>query len=183
MLVVAGDLLLILTVLLAVLLYRANRKRRSDQDQAVRFVQKLKTYESERRADLRQMLKETYRLDEHQLADNADALLSLEKSLYSRFLRIFLGKSPGALGTLDESVRSLLDGYRKLVPADRQDSPEQKAMERENEELRLKAHALAAELQETRAAMDQILAEYTSMYGGNHAEAMKKRGEQAGRKE
>lgn len=182
MLIVGGEVLLVVSVLLGVLVYRVRTRWRKDRMLARQFVDKLKANEGVHLETIRKVLKETYHLDEAALEENATTLFALERSLYSRVLRIFLGQEREALETLDETVESLVRGYRDLVPGPADAPPSEGGSDKgaplreENEALRNEKERLEAELAEARETMETMVKEYVSMYGGSHEEAMRKLG-------
>ena len=173
LLLAAAEFGLLVSVAFGVYLYFQSRGRREDRTQAMELVARLKKGAADHETALITALVESYGLAEETAGDTARALIDQEKSLYRKVMRMFLGRDRAGIGRFDEDVRTLLMAYRNLIeaPAAGDEAAASPArLRKENQALRARNAKLEAELAQAMATMENMQAEYASMYEGGRKE-------------
>lgn len=173
LLLAAAEFGLLVSVAFGVYLYFQSRGRREDRTQAMELVARLKKGAADHETALITALVESYGLAEESAGDTARALIDQEKSLYRKVMRMFLGRDRAGIGRFDEDVRTLLMAYRNLIeaPAAGDEAAASPArLRKENQALRARNAKLEAELAQAMATMENMQAEYASMYEGGRKE-------------
>jgi hypothetical protein len=167
-LIVVGELLLALAIVFAVFLWRVSARRKRQRSAAERLVGKLRSSKNDRLQRVRATLSEKYGLEGEALEEKAQRLVSLEKSLFARFLRAFLGRDDEGVAVLDESVDALVGAYAELVPAGttEADAAQAQSLQEANAELTAERDRLQEELRQAHESMDAMAREYVSVYRG-----------------
>lgn len=173
LLLAAAEFGLLVSVAFGVYLYFQSRGRRDDRARAMELVTRLKKGAADHETALITALVESYGLAEEAAGDTARALIDQEKSLYRKVMRMFLGRDRTGIGRFDEDVRTLLMAYRNLIEAPEAEdeaaaSPAR--LRKENQALRARNAKLEADLAQAMATMENMLAEYASMYEGGRKE-------------
>jgi len=175
-LITAAEIGLMASVAFAVFLYLQARARRADRTRAMQLVRRLKQGAADHETALVAALTEVYGLSESDAGDKAKELIDHEKSLYRKVMGMFLGRDRTGIGRFDEDLRALLRAWRSLTEGDPDaedgnlppGSPVR--LREENRRLQAQVERLEADLAEALATMENMLAEYASMYEGGHAE-------------
>ncbi len=171
MLIVAGELLLALAVVFGVFLWRVTARRKRQRSAAERLVVKLRGSEKDRLERVKATLSSKYGLEGDALEEKAARLVSLEKSLFARFLRAFLGRDDEGVTVLDESVDALVGAYAELspaaAPAGEGDSEQAESLKEANAALTVERDRLQEELRKANESLDSMVREYVSAYRGS----------------
>ncbi len=171
LLLAAAEFGLLVSVAFGVYLYFQSRGRRDDRARAMELVARLKKGAADHETALITALVESYGLAEEAAGDTARALIDQEKSLYRKVMRMFLGRDRTGIDRFDEDVRTLLMAYRNLIEApDAEAAASPARLRKENQALRARNAKLEAELAQAMATMENMQAEYASMYEGGHKE-------------
>jgi len=167
-LIVVGELLLALAIVFAVFVWRLSARRKRQRSAAERLVGKLRSSQNDRLERVRTTLSEKYGLEGEELEEKAQRLVSLEKSLFARFLRAFLGRDDEGVTVLDESVDALVGAYAELAPAatTEGDAAQTQTLQEANAELTAERDRLQNELRQANESMDTMAREYVSVYRG-----------------
>ena len=176
---IVSEVALLFAAALAIIVSMVAKKLRGNKKQAKDFVEKLKKSEPERKEKRSRLLKERYDLDDDLIEQYVERIVEREKSLYTRFLDIFLGRGKGQLADLKDQVEALIEScyiqVSKQVPEetnvtvaelDSTDSGEAiKELMDENHTLKKENERLLAENNDLNAELERIMTEYVSIYG------------------
>lgn len=175
-LITAAEIGLLVSIAFIVFLHVQARARRADRARTMQLVQRLKKGASDHESAILKALTEVYGLSETDAGDKAKELIDHEKSLYRKVMGLFLGRDRTGIGRFDDDLRALLGAWRSLSEGDPEaedgelppGSPVR--LREENRRLQAQVERLEADLAEALATMENMLAEYASMYEGGHAE-------------
>lgn len=106
--ILVSELAFILAMVFAWIIYKAISRQKKDHEQAKIFVEKLREKEPERNSARIDMLKEQYQLDDDTIQNYIERLTAIEKSLYGKIIKIFLGKEKETLLGFDEDIEALV---------------------------------------------------------------------------
>ena len=182
MLVIFSEVGLLLAVGAFVLVFFVLRRKRRENSLARHFVEKFRQNEDTRKQNLMDVLQKVHEMDANLAAKTAEAMLGCEKQIYSRVLRMFLGKDRDALSQLQKDVENMAAAYRKLVDTaqntaaiERGDNPKIQAQLRAQiKQITAERDKVQKDLDEAMASMENMLKEYTQMYsGGGKKEGVK----------
>lgn len=152
------------------------KRFRGEKQMAKTLVAKLRKSEPERKEKLLSVLKENLGMNEKEANFTMEALNACEKSLYSRVIKVFLGKDRNSITDLNKDVEALVKGYQNLVSSPKTElvqSHSDMAAKEENKKLRVEKLQLKKDLDNAMETMESMMGEYASMYEGG-----KKEGEQ-----
>lgn len=177
MLVIFSEVGILLALGGIILLFFVLRRKRRENSLARHFVENLRMGEEGRKHTLMDVLQKVHEMDAELAAKTAQMMLSCEKQIYSRVLKIFLGKDRGSLGQLQKDVENMASAYRKLVDTaesvkivERGDNPKVQAQLRSQiKQLTAERDKLQKDLDEAMISMENMLKEYTQMYSGGGA--------------
>ncbi len=167
----------VLTIIaIATLIYLVIRKNK-DNCLAKHFVGKLKHNEGARKDKLSEVLQKVHEMDEELAEKTAAAMLTCEKKIYNRALKLFLGHDRDSLSNLQKEVESMAGAYRKLIAsaeqvevAGRGDNPKVEAQLRASiKQVTAERDKVQKDLDEAMLSMENMLKEYTQMYSGGGA--------------
>ncbi len=176
LLLAAAEFGLLVSVAFGVFLYVRARCRRHDHARALELVARLKQGAAAHEADLITVLKDAYGLGETEASDKARVLIDQEKSLYRKVMRMFLGRDRTGISRFDEDLRQLLQAWRELgetpaeAGAEAGTGASAAILRKENQRLRAQNAKLESDLAQAMATMENMLAEYASMYEGGRKE-------------
>ncbi len=175
-LITAAEIGLVVSIAFVVLLHLQARSRRLDRARTMQLAKRLKKSANDHESAILRALTEVYGLSETDAGDKAKELIDHEKSLYRKVMGMFLGRDRTGIGRFDDDLRALLRAWRSLSEGDPDaedgnlppGSPVR--LREENRRLQAQVERLEADLAEALATMENMLAEYASMYEGGHAE-------------
>jgi len=182
-LIVVGELLLALAIVFAVFVWRVSARRKRQRSAAECLVGKLRSSQNDRLERVRTTLSEKYGIEGEELEEKAQRLVSLEKSLFARFLRAFLGRDDEGVTVLDESVDALVGAYVELAPVattTEGDAAQTQTLQEANAELTAERDRLQNELRQANESMDAMAREYVSVYRGAGGSKLKGAGAEEG---
>lgn len=179
LLVIFSEVALVLALVVGVIIFIFVRRGRRDKVLARVLVETLKEKEPQRIERLRDILEKVHNMDEDSAKKSVEAILTCEKKLYSRIIKMFLGRDRDGISKIDKDVESLAETYRSLSSVSEvgegssghsDDNPlihaqlkaQVKKLEKENAKLE-------RDLGEAMESMDSMLKEYTQMYSGTGA--------------
>jgi cell division protein FtsB len=178
---VVSEVALLFAAALTSIVYMVTKKLRGNKKQAKDFVETLKKSEAQRKEKRSQLLKERFGLDDESIEQYVERVVEREKSLYTRFLDIFLGRGKGQLADLKEQVEALIescyiqgqaskqetestdDTLDELEPTDSGEAI--KELMDENHALKKENERLTAENNDLNKELERIMSEYVSIYG------------------
>ncbi len=175
-LIAAAETGVVVSIVFAVFLSLQARARRADRARARQLVRRLKQGAADHETALIAALTEVYGLSDSDAGDKAKELIDHEKSLYRKVMGMFLGRDRTGIGRFDEDLRALLHAWRSLSEGDPEAEGESLPpgspvrLREANRRLQAQVERLEADLAEALATMENMLAEYASMYEGGHAE-------------
>jgi DNA repair exonuclease SbcCD ATPase subunit len=171
-----GVLLALVGILIAFLMMRRKHK---ENILAQQVVETLRESESARKANLMDILQKVHEVDEEFAAQTAHAMLSSEKRIYNRVLKIYLGHERDGITDLQKDVENMASTYRHLIDSikamhvsepERGDNPKREAQLRTQiRQLEAEKQKLQEDLDESMQSMENMLKEYTQMYSGGGA--------------
>ncbi len=177
-LILVSELAFVLAVAFAWVIYKVISRRKKDHAQAKIFVEKLREKEPERNSARIDMLKEQYQLDDEVIQNYIERLTAIEKSLYGKIIKIFLGKEKETLLGFDEDIEALIKSCCLPVgsisnPSSTEEDDVEIEVEseqvtdlaKENTKLKEDNEKLTIELDELKKKSTEMMAEYTMMYG------------------
>lgn len=182
LLVIFSEVGILLTLGGIVLLFFVLRRKRRENNLAKHFVENLRMGEEGRKHNLMDVLQKVHEMDADLAAKTAQSMLACEKQIYSRVLKLFLGKDRGSLAQLQKDVENMATAYRKLVDTaetvkivERGENPKILAQSRgQIKQLTAERDKLQKDLDEAMLSMENMLKEYTLMYsGGTKKEGVK----------
>ncbi len=170
---VGGFLALLVSIAAVVMIRRTQKDRRA----ARAFVDALRKHEQSRRGVLMESMEKANELDHDDAKKIVDVMLSCEKQIYNRVLKIFLGHERDNLSRVQRDVEQITSTYRKLVDTiestkviERGDNPKQNAhLRMQIKQLENDKAKLEKDLAESMTSMESMLKEYTQMYAGGGA--------------
>lgn len=177
LLVIFSEVGIVLALIAIIVVVLMMMRKQKDNALAHQFTKKLQEDETPRRSKLVKVLVKVHEMDEVKAKDAANAMLNCEKQIYSRVLKIFLGKDRDSITKLQKDVEGMASAYRHLIDT----APEAKVIERgenpkQSAAMRVTIKKLGAEkeklekdLSEAMESMDGMLKEYTQMYSGGGA--------------
>ena len=171
-----GFLLALIGIIIA---FFVMRRKHKDNILARRVVETLRESESARKANLMDILQKVHDVDEEFASQTAHAMLSSEKRIYNRVLKIYLGHERDGITDLQKDVENMASTYRHLIDSikamhssepERGDNPKREAQLRAHiKQLEAEKQKLQEDLDESMTSMDNMLKEYTQMYSGSGA--------------
>ncbi|MBI3562028.1 MAG: hypothetical protein HY080_09980 [Gammaproteobacteria bacterium] len=169
-----GAVLAIVTIIVLIVMLRRSSK---DRLAAKAFVDGLHQHELKRKENLISVMQKVHDMDPELAVKTAQSMLSCEKQIYNRVLKIFLGHDREALGQLQRDVENMAGAYRKLADTaetingaeqvERGENPRQNAhLRTQIKQLENEKAKLERDLSEAMTSMENMLKEYTQMYSG-----------------
>lgn len=178
-LVVFSEIGLLLALVAIIVAFFVMRRKHRDNILARQVVETLRESESARKANLMDILQKVHEMDEEFASQTAHAMLTSEKRIYNRVLKIFLGHERNGITDLQKDVENMATTYRKLIDSikamhvtepGRGDSPKREAQLRAHiKQLEAEKQKLQEDLDESMVSMENMLKEYTQMYSGGGA--------------
>lgn len=176
-LVIFSEIGILLAVGGIVIVFFILRRKRRENSLAKHFVENLRMGEDARKHNLMDVLQKVHEMDESLAVKTAEAMLGCEKRIYSRVLKMFLGKERDVLDQLQKDVENMASAYRKLVDTaesvkivERGDNPKLQAQLRAQiKQVTAERDKLQKDLDEAMMSMENMLKEYTQMYSGGGA--------------
>lgn len=175
LLLIGTETSVMLFMVLGTVVFITLRKNRHDKARAMILVDKLKGSEAERRKNLELVMQQTYGLENDELEEQVNELIQTEKRLYSKILKMYMGRDRESIKNIDKNVSELINAYRGLVEQPENEEREDKAaglliIRKENEALRLAKAQLETDLAASMETMENMMAEYANMYEGGQKE-------------
>ncbi|MBI1423586.1 MAG: hypothetical protein GC149_08990 [Gammaproteobacteria bacterium] len=178
-LVIFSEVGLLLALVAIIVIFFVMRRKHKDNLLVQQVVETLRESENARKANLMDILQKVHEVDEEFAEQTAQAMLSSEKRIYNRVLKMFLGHERDGIVELQKDVENMASTYRKLIDSiralhitepDRGDSPKREAQLRmQVKQLEAEKKKLQEDLDESMISMDNMLKEYTQMYSGGGA--------------
>jgi DNA repair exonuclease SbcCD ATPase subunit len=178
-LVVFSEIGLLLALVAIIIAFFVLRRKHRDNVLARQVVETLRESEGARKANLMDIMQKVHDMDEEFAEQTAQAMLSSEKRIYNRVLKIFLGHERNGITDLQRDVENMATTYRKLIDSikamhvtevERGDNPKREAQMRLHiKQLEAEKQKLQEDLDESMASMENMLKEYTQMYAGGGA--------------
>jgi len=171
-LMVGSELAVLLLLVLGMIIYVFLSRHKKDKNRAMDLVSRLKKKEPERRENIKLLLIETYGYGEEEALEKAVELVQVENHLYTKILRMYMGRDRDAITGLDKDVFGLLEIYRELIDTEMggdEDSEKPSSpviLRQENRQLREAKRQVEADLAAAVEAMENMMSEYASMYEG-----------------
>ena len=179
LLVIFSEVGLMLAIIISVVVFIFIRRGKRDKVLAKVLVETLKQKEPQRAEHLKDILEKVHNMDEESAQKSVEAILTCEKKLYSRIIKMFLGRDRNGISKIDKDVESLAETYRKLstvaevgegVSGHSDDNPlVQAQLKAQVKKLEKENAKLERDLGEAMESMDSMLKEYTMMYSGSGA--------------
>lgn len=173
MLVIFSEVGMLLALGAFILIFVVLRRKRRENGLARHFVENLKEHEVSRKQSLIDVLQKVHEMDANLADKTAQAMLGCEKKIYSRVLRMFLGKDRDALTQLQKDVENMASAYRKLVDTAQSNAVIERDNPKMHAQLRAQIKQITAErdkvqkdLDEAMVSMENMMKEYTLMYSG-----------------
>lgn len=180
LLVIFSETGLLLALVAIVIAFFVLRRKHRDNVLAHQMVETLRENEATRKAKLMDVLEKVNEMDEELASQTAHAMLSSEKRIYNRVLKIFLGHERDGIMELQKDVEHMAAMYRKLIdsikamhtaaPEQHGDSPKREAQLRAHiKQVEAERNKAQQDLDEAMNSMENMLKEYTQMYSGGGA--------------
>ena len=178
-LVVFSEVGVLLALVGIVIAFFIMRRKHKDNILAQQVVDTLRESESARKANLMDILQKVHEVDEEFASQTAHAMLTSEKRIYNRVLKMYLGHERDGITDLQKDVENMATTYRRLIDSikamhvsepERGDNPKREAQLRTHiKQLEAEKQKLQEDLDESMVSMDNMLKEYTQMYSGSGA--------------
>ncbi len=176
LLVIFSEVGIVLALVAIIVVVLMMMRKQKDNALAHQFTKKLQEDESPRRSKLVKVLVKVHEMDEGKAKEAANAMLNCEKQIYSRVLKMFLGKDRDNITKLQKDVEGMALAYRQLIDTapetiiERGENPKQSAAMRVTiKNLGAEKEKLEKDLAEAIDSMDSMMQEYTQMYSGGGA--------------
>ncbi len=174
MLVIFSEIGAMLALALVIFLIYIARRNHKDRLSAKTFVENLHQHEAKRKEDMVHILETIHKMDHENAIKAAHGMLTCEKQIYNRVLKIFLGHDREGLAQLQKDVEYMASTYRKLndpvetiKEVDRGENPKHSAALRTQvKQLENEKAKLEKDLAESMRSMENMAKEYTLMYAG-----------------
>lgn len=174
MLVIFSEVGAMLALVFVIFLIYIARRNHKDRLYAKTFVENLHQHEAKRHDDIVHVLEKVNKMDHEQALKTAHGMLTCEKQIYNRVLKIFLGHDRDGLTQLQKDVENMANVYRKLNDTvettkvvERGENPKQSAALRTQvKQLENEKAKLEKDLAESMQSMENMAKEYTLMYAG-----------------
>jgi hypothetical protein len=142
--------------------YFVSKKKKNDRNAALKLVDQIKHQSEARLSSTRAFLKDKYSLEGPKLKKAIALIDKSEKHFFQKVIDIYLNRDAEALSSLDAEVAALIDTYKSLTPAIKNESEKDQQIE-----LLQAANAqLTDELAITNKTMSDMIAEFGNMFGG-----------------
>ena len=178
-LVVFSEVGVLLALVGIIIAFFVMRRKHKDNLLARQVVETLRESESARKANLMDILQKVHEVDEEFASQTAHAMLTSEKRIYNRVLKMYLGHERDGITDLQKDVENMATTYRKLIDSmkvmhvsepERGDNPKREAALRAQvKQLEAEKQKLQEDLDESMLSMENMLKEYTQMYSGGGA--------------
>lgn len=184
--VILSELTLMLGAVIVVFLILRARRLKRERAMVNALVARLRENEPTRKEQLLQMLKESCGFDENRSQEIMEAMSRNEKLLYSKSIRMFLGRERDNISHLDRDVNALVQAYVNLIQGDAETGNESgggpsvlsfTAIRKENEslkdqtgQLKEEINRLRQELADAKQASENMMKEYATMFAGGQRE-------------
>lgn len=178
-LVIFAEVGIMLALIGIIVAFFVMRRKHKDNLLARQVVETLRESESARKANLMDILQKVHEVDEEFAAQTAHAMLSSEKRIYNRVLKMFLGHERDGIIELQKDVENMASTYRKMIDSikalhvtepERGDNPKRDAQLRAQiKQLEAEKQKIQEDLDEAMISMENMLKEYTAMYSGGGA--------------
>jgi len=175
LLLIGTETSVMLFIILGIVVFINFQRNKHDKRRAMALVNKLKEADTEHRNNLEMVIKETYGFEGEELEENVNELIQTEKSLYSKILKMYMGRDREAIKNIDKDVKKVIDAYRNLVEQPEHNEGEEKQsgiviLRQENDALRIAKAQLEKDLAAAMETMENMMAEYANMYEGGQKE-------------
>lgn len=165
----AGELVLLLLVLLTVSWLRTQATRRRDLKAMQALVGRIRNAQPQREAALAEFLGSNYGLEDEALSAATASLWGSELKMLQRFIGIYGSRDAAAAAKFDADLAVAIEPYQALggaviVQEDRVDEPGVDPAELDA--LRAENKRLSDELRITMETMSRMLNEYSTMFSG-----------------
>lgn len=178
-LVIFSEIGIVLALIGIIVAFFVMRRKHKDNILARQVVETLRESESARKANLMDILQKVHEVDEEFASQTAHAMLTSEKRIYNRVLKMYLGHERDGITDLQKDVENMASTYRKLIDSikamhitepERGDNPKREAQLRAQiKQLEAEKQKLQEDLDESMISMESMLKEYTQMYSGGGA--------------
>jgi hypothetical protein len=165
-LLIAGELLVILSLACGISLFRSIRNKKRDYQAARKLVAAIKQDEDRHTTFVHKLLESGYKYEGEELEQTVRDLIRAEKMFYQTLINTYLKRDAGTFGDLNITLEALTDIYEQLkVPAvsGGSDAGDGSGNDVDLEYLRDKNQRLSEELSETMDTMGRMLSEYSNM--------------------
>lgn len=179
LLVIFSEVGLLLAIIISIIAFIIIRRGRRDKVLAKVLVETIKEKEAQRTERLKDILEKVHHLDEASAKQSVDEILNCEKNLYSRIIKVFLGRDREGITKINKDVESLTESYRRLSSVGEAGTDEkyhsddnplvQAQLRAQIKKLEKENAKLERDLSEAMESMDSMLKEYTQMYSGGGA--------------
>lgn len=163
-LVMSAEFALVACIVPAVLWRRGKRQVASERQDAQRLLDGVETAAPTRREALSTIFATTYQLDGDDLEARVDEFISREQAFYEVMTSVYLERDSSRLKEIPEELTKVISPWIRLTPRNSVDRAEVDTLEATNSELNDRNAELAAELERTRASMDELMQEYLKSY-------------------
>ena len=118
-LLIAGELLVILSLACGILLFRSIHNKKRDYQAARKLVAAVKDDEDRHTTSIHKLLESGYKYEGEELEQTVRDLIRAEKMFYQTLINTYLKRDAETFGHLNITLEALTDIYEQLkVPAD-----------------------------------------------------------------
>jgi uncharacterized membrane-anchored protein YhcB (DUF1043 family) len=163
-LVLSAEFALVACVVPALLWRRGRRQATTEQGDAQRMLDGVESAVPTRREALATIFATTYQLEGEDLDARIDEFIGREQAFYEVMTSVYLERDSSRLKEIPEELTKVISPWIRLTPRNAVDRAEVDPLEATNSELSDRNAKLAAELERTRASMDELMQEYLRAY-------------------
>lgn len=168
----AGELVLLLLVLLSIAWFRGRAARRRDERAIRLLVTRVRNSRTERETGIGRFLDERMGLSGEDLAQAKSAILQSELVLLKRFAELYRRRDADGAARFDADLVTALTPYHELKADDVVVAIEPAPVDdSELEKLREQNQLLSDELSVNMETMSKMLREFSTMFGGSPGDA------------
>lgn len=171
--IVLVELVVIIGLVLLTVLVLAGRRKRREKRAAHNVAERVRSEESSRDTELRELLHERFGYEGDELEQKVRELVQAERQFYARFLDLYLNRDPEAAECVQEYLHDVVRPYTEIevATAEREDADEDGgdggATPKDAVPPTAEGRDMYEEIQTYRQTLNLVFAEYTAMFGIN----------------
>lgn len=165
-LILMGEFALIAWAILFLMLRRQRKQMHTERAQAGAVMEHIETQEVSRRDTITNLFEKTYLLEGEELQAKVEEYVAREKAFYNAMLSLFLSRDGAKLKEIPDELAKVLTPWASITPSGMIHASEMGNLEQEKTQL-------AAELDNTKQTLEQLMDEYMAAFKRDQPESQK----------